>query len=232
MGAEAQPPQRVALVAGGTGLTGRALMQLLLRSSDYTRVHALTRRPLPLDHPRLANRILGLEDVGPRLAGVRCNDAFCCLGAATGPRATPDALRKVDVDLVLSFARAALAAGATRLVVISAAGADSHAKKPFLEMKGRAEAALRELRFPALDLLQPGSVLGQRAQASPLDLLRLACMPLLNPLLRGGFEKFRGIPAEQLAAAMLGAARTQRRGQYAYVGRQLLGLAQTGRRSG
>ena len=51
MPVEAPIPQRMALVAGGTGLTGRALLKLLLTGSDYARIHAVTRRPVPLDHP-------------------------------------------------------------------------------------------------------------------------------------------------------------------------------------
>jgi uncharacterized protein YbjT (DUF2867 family) len=222
----------VALVAGGTGLTGTALLQLLLRNNDYARVHALTRRPLPLDHPRLANRILRFEELGARLMGLRCNDAYCCIGAAQGPRAPVAQLRSVDRDLVLAFARAAQAAGATRLVVVSAAHADSKSPRPFLACKGEMEQALRELRFTSLEILQPGAVLGLRPGAGPADILRLGLLPLLNPLLQGAMAPSRSIAAVDLAAAMLGAGRSQRQGVYAYTGRNLLDLAVAGRRPG
>lgn len=52
---------RTALLAGGSGLVGARLLPLLLDASEYTRVHALSRRPLPLDHPRLANRIVRFD---------------------------------------------------------------------------------------------------------------------------------------------------------------------------
>ena len=69
MPVEAPIVQRIALVAGGTGLTGRALLQLLLKGSDYARIHAITRRPVMFDNPRLANRVLPLEQVQAKLAG-------------------------------------------------------------------------------------------------------------------------------------------------------------------
>ena len=232
MAAELQVGKRVALVAGSTGLTGSALLQLLLRGNDYSRVYAVTRRPVPLDHPRLANRILKLEELGQRLAGLRCDDAFCSIGAAHGPRAAAAELRHVDVELVLAFARAAQSAGATRLVVISAARADRTASQPFLRCKGEMEAALRELRFGTLDILQPGPVLGLRAGSSGLETLRMALLPLLNPLLRGGLAARRAISGADLAAAMLGAARSQRRGVYCHAGQSLRDLATAGRQRG
>jgi uncharacterized protein YbjT (DUF2867 family) len=227
---ESQVVQRVALVAGGTGVTGAALLQLLLRNNEFVRVHAVTRRPLPMDHARLANRILKFEELGARLAGLRCTDAFCCIGAAQGPRAPVAELRQVDFELVLAFARAAQSAGATRLVVVSAARAERNAAAPFQRCKGEMEYALRELRFASLEIMQPGPVLGLRAQGTATDMLRMALLPMLNPLLRGGMAPSRAIQATDLAAAMLGAARSQRRGVYCYAGQSLRDLAIAGRR--
>ncbi|MEO6187100.1 MAG: NAD(P)H-binding protein [Steroidobacteraceae bacterium] len=230
MAAESQVAQRVALIAGSTGVTGAALLQLLLRNHEFSRIHAVTRRPLPLAHPRLANRILKFDELAARLAGVRCTDAFCCLGAAQGPRAPEAELRQVDVNLVVAFARTAQTAGATRMVVVSAARADRNAPQAFQRCKGEMEAALRELRFQSLEILQPGPVLGMRPQGTARDAIRMAFLPLLNPLLRGSMGGSRAILGTDLAAAMLGVARTQRRGVYCVGGESLRDLAVAGRR--
>jgi uncharacterized protein YbjT (DUF2867 family) len=229
--ADIQPAQRVALVAGATGLTGSGLLPVLLAGLDYSRVYAITRRPLLLDHARLANRVLSFEQLPAKLAGTRVHDAFCCLGAPGGRAADPAQLRAVDLALTLGFARAAQALGATRFVVISAAGADSAASHPFLRVKGEMEAALRELRFPALDVLQPGAVLGLRPQASVAGLLELALRPVLNPLLHGRLAPRRAIMATELAAAMAGAARAARGGVHLYAGPSLRALALAGHRA-
>lgn len=229
MPAEAPIAQRMALVAGGTGLTGRALLKLLLTGGDYARVHVVTRRPVPLDHPRLANRILPLDQVQAKLTGIRVNDAFCCLGAPQARRGTAAQLRPVDVDLVLAFARAAQGLGASRLVVVSAAGADRNAASDFLRVKGEMETALRELRLPAVDILAPGVVYGMRAQMEAADWLALL-RPLLNPVLHGSLAARRAIAPESLAAAMLGAARSQRGGIHVHSGTSLQELARLGLR--
>jgi len=220
-------PVRTALVAGANGRTGAALVRLLLRSRDYGRVEALTRRPLPLEHPRLVNRILKYDELAARLAATRCDDAFCCLGAARGPRASAVELRQVDLELSLAFARAARAAGAARLVVISAAGAARDARSDFLRAKGELEAGLRELKFATVDILQPGTVVGGRAGAAQ-ESLRQLLAPLVNLLLVGRLQDARWIAGPDLAAAMLGAARGQRRGINLYAGQRLRQLTTAG----
>lgn len=223
---------RVALVAGASGLTGSALLRRLLREGDYERVVALSRRPLPLDHPRLANRILRFEELERSLKGLRCTDAFCTLGAAGGPQADEAALRAVDHALVLAFARAAKAAGATRLVVVSAAGAQPAASQPFLRIKAETEVALRAVGFPAIDILQPARIVGVRPGDGAGAMLRQGLRAVAAPLLRRVGGAFDAVSAEQLAAAMLAAARARRAGIRQYAGAALREAPPASRRGG
>lgn len=224
----AEPSKRVALVAGASGLTGGHLLRLLLEAQDYARVHALSRRPLTFDHTKLANRILPLEEAGTRLTGFTCQDAFCCIGSTRREAGSDAELRRVDVDLAVTFARAALACGAQRLVVLSSAGASPVSRQPYLRNKAELERILRTLGFVSLDILQPGLLLGLRRDIRPLELLGLALSPLARPFLTGPRAAWRPIPARDVAAAMIGAARSMRRGVYVYAGDSLAGLARAG----
>ena len=230
MAEEAPRTQRVALLAGGSGFVGSELLRQLLLATDYSRVYAVSRRPLPFDNPRLANRIVPLEETRARLAGMRCDDAFCCIGSTRRSAGSAAEREKVDLDLVVSFARAAHAFGATQLIVVSSAGANPQSRNPYLNVKGRLEVALRDLRFASLQIMRPGLLLGVRAQVRPLELLGTMVMPLINPLLFGGMAQYRGIAATDVAAAMLAAARAQRRGVQVYAGQALRALADSGRR--
>jgi uncharacterized protein YbjT (DUF2867 family) len=215
---------KVALLAGSTGFVGGYLLKILLDAPDYSRVFALSRRPLGVEHPRLANRIVQFERMAEQLKGLVVQDAFCCLGTTIAAAGSEQAFRRVDVDYVLAFARAARAAQAQRLVVVSSAGADARAKNFYLRTKGEMEELLSREGFASLDILQPGLLLGWRQQMRFGELLARSFMPLVNPFLRGSREVYRGVGAETVARAMLGAARSGRRGvyRYSYAGLQQL----------
>ncbi|MGH8305546.1 MAG: hypothetical protein ACRETG_08020, partial [Steroidobacteraceae bacterium] len=103
---------KVALLAGASGLTGGLTLDALLAAPDFTRVIAVTRRPLGREHPRLANRIVQFERLETQLQGVRCNVALCCLGSTIARAGSQPKFREVDVGYVMAFARAARAAQA------------------------------------------------------------------------------------------------------------------------
>ncbi|MDE2219273.1 MAG: hypothetical protein KGL25_07910 [Gammaproteobacteria bacterium] len=215
----------VALVAGANGMVGAELVRVLVASGEYRRVIALSRRPLPVEAPRLVNRILRFENLEHDLRGLACDDAYCCLGTTLREAGSRQALRAVDHDLVLRFARFAQGAGAKTLVVVSAAGAAPAARIFYLRVKGETELALEALRFRSLHLLQPSLLLGQRRQWRTAEALARVFMPLVNPLLLGRLERWRAISAHDVAAAMRTAARSGRLGVQRYGWRAMRAMA-------
>jgi len=197
-------------------MVGGLLVQTLLQAPDYSRVFALTRRPLGREHPKLANRIVIFERMAEQLKGLAAQDAFCCIGTTIAEAGSQEAFREVDVDAVLLFAQAARAAGATRFVVLSSVGASPTSKKFYLRTKAEMEDAVSMVGFPSVDILQPSLLLGSRRQSRPLETLGGILAPVINPLLTGSREAYRAIPAEVVARAMLGAARRGARGIYRY----------------
>jgi uncharacterized protein YbjT (DUF2867 family) len=222
---------KVALLAGASGLTGGYVLDALLGAADFSRVIAVTRRALGREHPRLANRIVQFERLEAQLQGVRCDVALCCLGTTRAHAGSQQKFREVDVGYVRAFARAAQAAQAQRFVVLSSVGADPQARNFYLRTKGEMEQALEALGFVSLDILQPGVLLGWRREMRPLELASVALMPLVNPFLRGPRAAYRAIGARTVAAAMLGAARSGRKGVQRYTHAGIRALAQIGART-
>src|SRR5579864_1044208 len=133
---------KVALLAGASGLTGGYVLDALLGAADFSRVIAVTRRALGREHPRLANRIVQFERLEAQLQGARCDVALCCLGTTLARAGSQQKFREVDVGYVRAFARAAQAAQAQRLVVLSSVGAGPGARNFYLRIKGEMEQAL------------------------------------------------------------------------------------------
>jgi len=221
----ADTEHKVVLLAGASGLVGKHALDALLSASDIGRVFAVTRRPLGREHPRLANRIVRFDSMETQLKGMTCHAAVCCLGTTIKQAGSQEEFRRVDVDYVLSFARVAKASQAQRFIVVSSAAADSQAKNFYLRTKGEMEEALEGVGFVSLDILQPGPILGLRGgPVRPLDLGALLLMPLINPFLRGTRAILRGISAQTVGAAIVGATRSGRKGvqRYTYQGMEAL----------
>jgi uncharacterized protein YbjT (DUF2867 family) len=224
----ADPDAWIGLLAGASGLAGGYALEALLGAPEIARVVAVSRRPLGREHPRLANRIVQFERLEAQLKGTSCSVALCCLGTTRRQAGSPQAFRAVDLEAVMSFARAARAAGARRFVALSSVGADPKSPNLYLRTKGEMEQQLMGVGFESLDILQPSLLLGWRREVRPLELAASAIMPLLNPLLRARYAPYRAISARTVGAAMLGALRSGRRGAQRYQWEGLQALARLG----
>ena len=227
MSSMGDPEGKVALLAGGSGLVGGYVIGAILDAPDFARVYAVTRRQLNREHFRLANRIVQFDQLEAQLKGLKCNVALCCLGTTIRSAGSQAAFRKVDHDYTLAFARAAKSAGAQRFVLVSSVDANPNSRNFYLRTKGETEIALEQLGFAALDILQPSLLLGLRREMRPAELAAQAVMPLANPFLRGARERLRAISARTVALAVIGAARSQRRGVFRYTHTAIKALAKS-----
>lgn len=197
---------RIALVAGGTGLVGSRLVPLLLAAPDYRRVVCIGRRKLPIRHPGLEQRRVDFDSLANSSLADSVDDVFCCLGTTMRAAGSRETFRRVDHDYVLAMACAALVLGAGCFVLVSAVGANRLSRNFYLRVKGQTEAALDELGYRRLVILRPGLLLGARKERRPGERFAALLAPLLGPLLLGPLSRYRGISADRVAAAMLGAA--------------------------
>jgi uncharacterized protein YbjT (DUF2867 family) len=196
---------RTALVAGATGLIGQALLAQLLDNDRYGRVEVVARRPLtsPLArHPRLAVRI----GDGAALAGAEphADDVYIALGTTIKVAGSEAAFRAVDFDLVVAIARAARQAGASRLGVVSALGADATSLVFYNRVKGEMEAAVRSLGYSSVVIARPSLLLGDRAAlGQPTRRGEVWAARLLGPVLPLVPAGVRPIAAAAVAAALI-----------------------------
>ncbi|MCU0937699.1 MAG: NAD(P)H-binding protein [Burkholderiaceae bacterium] len=206
--ADAEAPAlvpRKAWLAGASGLVGRALLARLLADARYVQVLALLRRAVDLPaHPRLACRQIDFDQLPP-LAPV--DDVFIALGTTLKAAGSQAAFRKVDFDAVVNTARGGRAAGARRLMVVSALGADAGSRVFYNRVKGEMEQAVTALGYDTVVLAQPSLLLGDRAAlGQPLRLGEAAAQWLLRPGLRLLPQRVRPIEATAVARALHEAA--------------------------
>ncbi len=201
-------PPRTALLAGATGLVGRALLSSLLASDDYDGVHVLVRRTSP--HVDAAPRLKIHEVDFTRLPAAfpPADDVFIALGTTIKVAGSQEAFRRVDLDFVVNVARAARAAGATRLGVVSALGADPTSRIFYNRVKGEMEMAVMQLGYESVVVAQPSMLLGDRAAlGQPARSGERWAARLLGPLGRLMPRDLRPIHAHAVASALLAAVR-------------------------
>ncbi|MBC7955956.1 MAG: NAD(P)H-binding protein [Cytophagales bacterium] len=188
---------RTTLLAGSTGLIGQALLPLLLASPQYAQVHALQRREALAAQPKLKVHVVDFQAL-PSLPPV--DDVFIALGTTIKVAGSKAAFRKVDFDAVVNTARAARAAGATRLAVVSALGADANSAVFYSRVKGEMQAAVGALGYDSVVIVQPSLLVGDRATLGQ----PVRAGEVWGARLMGWLPKsVRPIAAGQVAEAML-----------------------------
>jgi uncharacterized protein YbjT (DUF2867 family) len=193
------PGDRTALVAGATGLIGGHCLSLLLAEPTYGRVIAVVRRPLGIEHPKLAVRVVDFEQL-EKSERIPVDDIYCCLGTTMKRAGSREAFRRVDHDSVIGVARIA---DARRFLIVSALGANPRSVVFYNRVKGEAEEALAGFRFNALHIFRPSLLIGHRPEVRFGERVGEIAMAALRPLLRGPLRKYRAIRGEAVATAML-----------------------------
>lgn len=202
------PPR--AVVLGATGLVGRALVRELVRVG--AKVVTAGRRPVdpapshevdfhPLDFEALRD---SPDAAGALFEGV--DAVFIALGTTLRQAGSREAFRRVDLDYVRAAAEAARVGGVPHLLAVSSLGASLTGSTFYLRVKGEAEEALTALGFPALTLVRPALLLGSRDAPRLGERVSAVVLRALRPVLKGAFERYRPIPADVVARAMVRAS--------------------------
>lgn len=195
---QAALPRRLLLI-GASGLVGAHALALALADPRVARVVAPTRRALPA-HPKLENPIVDFEALPRDAAWWAADGAVSALGTTIRVAGSQAAFRRVDVDYVVETAALARAAGVRAFALNTALGADPSARNFYLRCKGEAERGVEALDFPALTLVRPALIGGERAQPRPMERLAIRLTNALSPLLP---RRYRVVHAERIARRLL-----------------------------
>ncbi|UBM07629.1 NAD(P)H-binding protein [Cupriavidus metallidurans] len=193
--------QRKVLLAGATGLVGGLMLQALLADPTVAQVHALSRRPLRIRHPRLQVHIVDFSRL-PALP--QADEVYLALGTTIKVAGSQAAFRAVDLEANLAVAKAAFAAGASRAGLVSAVGANAKSSTFYSRVKGELEDALRSLGLTTLVIGRPSLLLDSRdgLQQPPRigEQIAIPIAKLLAPLLP---EAYRPVHARAVALSLV-----------------------------
>lgn len=185
---------RVVLLAGASGLTGGQLLQLLLNDPGVICIHALSRKPLRVSHPKLQVHLVDFRSL-PQLP--HADEAYLALGTTIKVAGSKEAFRAVDFDANLAVAQAAIRAGVSRIGLVSASGASVRSSMFYTRVKGELEDALRARPLTTLVIARPSLLLDYRSGlGQPVRLGEIISIPvakLLSPVLPGPYKPVRAL---------------------------------------
>jgi uncharacterized protein YbjT (DUF2867 family) len=194
---------QIALLAGATGLVGRELASQLSASDDYATVHVLLRRDVPelAALPKIVAHVVSFEQL-PTLPAV--DDVYIALGTTIKVAGSQEAFRRVDYDYVVAVARAGRAAGARRLGVVSALGADAKSSVFYNRVKGEMQATVAELGYESVVFAQPSLLMGDRESlGQPTRGAEVWAQRLLEPISWLVPARVRPVRASGVATALV-----------------------------
>lgn len=150
---------RTVIIAGATGLVGKEILRGLLADDSVTAVCSLGRRVPATQHPKLTSHVIDFAAL-PSLP--TADEVYLALGTTIRAAGSQAAFRFIDYDANLAVARSALKAGAKRVGLVSAMGADASSRLFYSRVKGELEDALIRMPFEGIVMVRPSLLLGDR----------------------------------------------------------------------
>lgn len=200
---------------GATGLIGGHLLKLMQDDDHFTEIRVLTRRPLEIHHPKVKVQVIDFSDPEAFKQAIEgCETVFCSVGT-TNKKVKGDktAYRKVDYDIPVTAARCCAETGGKQFLLVSSVGADSHSRNFYLKLKGEVEDKISGMSIPSISIFRPSMLLGDRQESRPLETVAQVISKALSFLFP---SKYKPIAAEDVARAMVNAAKQGEKGTNIY----------------
>ena len=208
---------RIALI-GASGLVGGEIVRRLPSAT----LILVSRRPTGHTAREL---VLPVECWAGALAAEPVEIAISALGTTIAKAGSRDAFDRIDRRAVVDFARAAKAAGARQMIVISSVGADPASRSFYLATKGRMEQDIGLLGFDRFDIVRPGLLRGDRVEHRLGESISIRLSALTDRLTPARFAAYCSIAATDVAAAMVALCGVSSPGRFIHQGTSLVGLA-------
>ncbi|MEI8027332.1 MAG: NAD(P)H-binding protein [Pseudomonadota bacterium] len=189
------------VMAGGSGLIGRELLNLFAQEEKIAAIYSLARSKR--DHlPSKVTEIVTNFDSIQELELPTCDVGLCSLGTTMKQAGSKENFYKVDHDYVLNFAKLCKKIGVKKFIVVSAMGANVKSKVYYNQVKGQTEEDLKSLSFESLVILRPSLLLGDRSEFRLGEWIAQKMMGPLNFLFVGSLAQWKPISGLKVAKRM------------------------------
>ena len=144
-----------------------------------------------------------MKDIIPLSSEIKGDVLFNALGTTIKNAGSKEEQRRIDRDLPVSFARIASENGVKIMLNVSSIGANINGGF-YLKTKAEMEKGTEEF-FPGnVFHFRPSLLVGNRKEFRLAEKISVYMMKAIDPVLVGSAKKYRSMPVDKLAKAMVG----------------------------
>ncbi len=190
------------ILIGATGLVGNLILKELLNDNDFTEVKIFVRKSTGLHSPKLKEIINPMKDIDSLSSEIQGDILFNAMGTTIRKAGSKKEQQRIDRDLPVAFARIASGNGVKLMLNVSSVGASMKGNF-YLRTKAEMEKGTEDYFQGNVFHFRPGLLVGKRNEFRLAEKIAAFVMKAIDPLLTGLSKRFRSMPVEKLAKAMV-----------------------------
>jgi len=191
-----------AIIIGATGLVGNLILNEVLKDNSFSEVRVFVRKPGGIINPKLIEIISPMKDIISIGSEIKGDVLFNALGTTKKKAGSKEEQQRIDRDLPILFAKIASENGVKIMLNVSSVGASMKGGF-YLKTKAEMEKGTEEFFPKTVFHFRPGFLVGNRKDFRLVEKFAFIVMKVLDPIFTGSSKKYRSMPADKLAKAMV-----------------------------
>jgi uncharacterized protein YbjT (DUF2867 family) len=191
-----------AIIIGATGLVGSHILNEVLNDDTFSEVRIFVRKPTGVVNPRLREFVSPMTDIPALGSEIKGDVLFNALGTTIKQAGSKEEQQRVDRDLPVAFAGIASENGVGIMLNVSSVGASLKGGF-YLRTKAEMENGTGKFFPGRIYHFRPGFLVGVRKEFRFAERIASGIMKVTDPVLSGSAKKYRSMPADKLAKAMV-----------------------------
>jgi uncharacterized protein YbjT (DUF2867 family) len=192
-----------AIIIGATGLVGNLILKEVLNDPDFSEVRIFVRKETGITDPKLKEIVSPMNDIVSLASEIHGDVLFNALGTTIKKAGSQSEQQRIDRYLPVNFARIASENGAKIMLNVSSVGASIKGGF-YLKTKAEMEQGTEKFFPQSTFHFRPGFLIGKRKEFRFAEKMAFGVMKAIDPILSGSSKKYRSMPADLLAKAMVG----------------------------
>ena len=194
---------KTALIFGSSGLIGSHLLNIILKSNNYSKIKLFV-RSMPKNNDSKVEVIqtdfTNLEKHKDSIVG---DDCFFCIGTTRKDAPDKNEYRRIEYEIPVSVAKIAKSNSVNSFIYVSSLGANPKSSGSYLKNKGQVEGELKNLNFSRLAIIRPSLLIGNRKSFRLDEVIFTPVMNTLTLFAFGGLKKYKPIKIQNVVKAIL-----------------------------